>query len=193
MDSTYLTNPLVFLVQVLLGFYTIIVLLRFLLQLFRADFYNPLSQFIVKVTTPVLKPLRSIIPGYGGLDLSSLVVAWLVKTLELFLVLWISGKGLLIAYPMLMAIPGLVELIINIFLFAILITVIISWISPGGYNPAVNLLYSLTDPLMKPARKLISPIGGIDLSPMLVMIGLAVLKMLLIPLIQQMMLMIIQG
>lgn len=181
MDSSYFTNPLVFLIQVLFGLYLLVVLLRFLLQIVRADFYNPISQFIVKATSPLLKPLRAVIPGYGGMDLSSLVLAWLVKSVEIFLTLVVSGKGIMLLYPMLMAIPGLLELTINIFLFSILIMVILSWISPGGYNPALGLLHSLTEPLLKPARKLIPPMGGLDLSPMVVMIGLVLLEMLLIP------------
>lgn len=181
MDSSYFTNPLVFLIQVLFGLYLLVVLLRFLLQIVRADFYNPISQFIVKATSPLLKPLRSIIPGFGGLDLSSLMLAWLVKFVEIFLVLLVSGKGIMLIYPMLMAIPGLLELTINIFLFSILIMVILSWISPGGYNTAISLLHSLTEPLVKPARKLIPPMGGLDLSPMFVMIVLVLMKMLLIP------------
>jgi len=181
MDSSYFTNPLVFLIQVLFGLYLLVVLLRFLLQIVRADFYNPISQFIVKATSPLLKPLRTIIPGYGGIDLSSLMLAWLVKFVEIFLVLLVSGKGVMLIYPILMAIPGLLELTINIFLFSILIMVILSWISPGSYNPAVSLLHNLTEPLIKPARKLIPPMGGLDLSPMFVMIVLVLLEMLLIP------------
>ena len=181
MDSSYFTNPLVFLIQVLFGLYLLIVLLRFLLQLVRADFYNPISQFIVKATAPLLKPLRAFIPGFGGIDVSSLILAWLVKTLELFLVILISGKGMMFVYPLLMAIPGMLAMVINIFLFAILIMVILSWLSPGGYNPAVGLLYSLTEPLLRPVRKFIPPMGGLDLSPMAVMIALVLLEMLLIP------------
>lgn len=181
MDSSYFTNPLVFLVQVLFGLYLLVVMLRFLLQLVRADFYNPISQFIVKVTSPLLKPLRSVIPGLGGIDISSLILAWLVKSLELFLVILISGKGLVFLYPVVLAIPGLLELVINIFLFSVLVMVILSWLAPGSYNPVVGLLYSLTEPVMKPVRKLFPPMGGLDLSPMALMIGLALLKMLLIP------------
>lgn len=181
MDSSYFTNPLVFLVQVLFGLYLLIVMLRFLLQVVRADFYNPVSQFIVKATAPLLNPLRAVIPGFAGLDFSSLILAWLVKSLELFLILLISGKGLMFLYPLVQAVPALLELVINIFLFSVLIMVILSWLSPGGYNPAVGLLSNLTEPVLKPARKILPPMGGLDLAPMLVMIGLVLLKMLLIP------------
>lgn len=185
MDNSYLTNPLVFLVQAIFGLYLLIVMLRFLLQIVRADFYNPVSQFIVKVTTPVLRPLRSVIPGIGGIDVSSLVLAWLIKAVELFLILVITGKGAVWLYPLLQAIPALIELTLNIFLFAVLIMVILSWLSPGGYNPAISLLQSLTEPLLRPARKVMPDLGGLDLSPVLVMIVLALLKMLIIPPLEQ--------
>jgi YggT family protein len=181
MGSAYLTNPLVFLVQVLFGAYILVVLLRFLLQWFRADFYNPISQFIVKVTTPVLHPLRRIIPGVGGIDFSSIVLMWALKTVELTLTLLIASGSFHPLGALLWSIPALIALLINIFIFAILIQVIISWVNPGAYNPATSLLYSLTEPLLRPARRLIPPIGGLDLSPMLVMIGLYLLQMLLLP------------
>ncbi|MCU7860916.1 MAG: YggT family protein [Candidatus Thiodiazotropha sp. (ex Lucinoma kastoroae)] len=181
MDSNYLTNPLVFLVQTLFGLYILAVLLRFLLQLGGADFYNPISQFLVKVTNPPLKILRRIIPGIGGIDLSSIILAWLLKAIEILLILVISGSAVNLLGPIVWALPELVELMINIYLFAILIQVILSWVSPGSYNPASALLYSITGPVMRPAQKLLPPTGGIDLSPMLVMIGLVLLKMLLLP------------
>ncbi|MCG7899373.1 MAG: YggT family protein [Candidatus Thiodiazotropha lotti] len=185
MGSSYLTNPVVFLVQTLFGLYILAILLRFLLQIVKADFYNPISQFLVKVTNPPLKLLRRVIPGFGGIDLSSLILAWVLKTAELFIVILIAGQSASLLGPLLLAIPELIELTINIFLFAVLIQVILSWVSPGNYNPAVSLLYSLTGPVMRPAQKLLPPVGGLDLSPMLVMIGLVLLKMLLIPPLQQ--------
>ncbi len=188
MGSNYLSDPLVFLVQVIFGLYALVVMLRFLLQLVRADFYNPLSQFIVKATTPVLTPLRRIIPGVGGKDIASLVLAWLVLTVQMLLVLLIGGQGFAPVAAFLLAVPELLNLAINVFLYSILIMVIISWVNPTGHNPAIGLLRDLTEPLMRPARRMIQPIGGIDLSPMLVMIALVLLKMLLIPPVKALML-----
>ena len=179
--SSYVTEPLTFLIGVIFGLYALIVLLRFLLQWVRADFYNPLSQFIVKVTTPVLNPLRRVIPGVSGMDTASLVLAWLVVTIEQLLILGLSGLGLQPLAAALLAVPELIALVINIFLFAILIQVIISWINPGSYNPALSLIHSLTEPLLRPVRRRMPEMGGLDLSPMVVMIGLVVLEMLLIP------------
>ncbi len=181
MDSSYLTNPLVFLIQTLFGLYILVVMLRFLLQLVRADFYNPISQFLVKATSPLLNPLRRLIPGMGGIDVASVVLMWALKTLELVLLLLVAGAGSAFFGPLLWAIPELVDLLINVFLFAIFIQVILSWINPGAYHPAANILYSLTNPLLAPARRMIPPMSGLDLSPMFVIVGLVLLKMLLIP------------
>jgi len=180
MSSTYLTNPLLFLVQTLFQLYILAVLLRFFLQLTRADFYNPLSQFLVKITSPLLVPLRRFIPSLAGMDTAALVLAWGLKSLELLITAWFTGSGgPLLA--LLLAVPELLELAIDIFFWAILIQAILSWISPGTYNPASALLYSLTLPVLRPVQRLIPPIGGIDLSPMAAMIGLVLLKMLLLP------------
>ena len=181
MDPGYLAQPAVFLVKVLFGLYATLVVLRFLLQLVRADFYNPLSQFIVKATRPVLNPLRRVIPGVSGIDIASLVLAWLVITLEQLAILSLAGSGFQPLGAALLAIPELITLFINVFLFAILIQVILSWVNPGGYNPAIALIHSLTEPLLAPVRRRMPDMGGLDLSPMVVMLGLVVLEMLLIP------------
>lgn len=184
MGGNYLTNPLVFLVQVLFEAYILVVLLRFFLQLTRSDFYNPLSQFIVRITSPVLIPLRRVIPGVGGMDIAALVLAWALKALELLIVTALSG-AFMPGLAILGAIPGLVELSINIFLYAIIIQAILSWVNPGHYNPAASLLHSFTAPILRPVQRVIPPIGGLDLSPMVAIIGLILLKMLLIPPLRQ--------
>jgi len=181
MGDSYLTNPLVFLIQVIFGAYIMVVMLRFLLQLVKADFYNPVSQFVVKVTSPPLRPLRRIIPGIGGVDVASIILMWMLKSLELALIMVIGGLGTSLLPALAWSIPELISLFINVFLFAILIQVIISWVNPGGYNPIIGLLNSITEPLLGPARRIVPPISGLDLSPMLVMIGLMLLKMLLLP------------
>lgn len=181
MDRSYLANPAVFLIQTLLGLYALVVMLRFLLQLLRVDFYNPLSQFVVKLTSPVLRPLRRVIPGYQGIDFSSLVLAWMVKSLEVFLVVWLLRGSPPLLGALIWSLPELCALMLNIFLFAVLIQVILSWVNPDPFNPALGVLRRLTDPLLRPAQRLLPPIGGLDLSPMLVVIGLVLLEMLLLP------------
>ncbi len=181
MDGSYLTNPFLFLLQTLFDLYILVVLLRFFLQVVRADFYNPISQFVVKVTSPLLLPMRRVIPPIRGLDTASLVLAWALKAVELLLVFWLTADRFPLLLSLFMAVPELVELTINIFFWAILIQAILSWVNPGTYNPASALLYSLTLPLLRPAQRFIPPIGGIDLSPMAVMLALIVLKMLILP------------
>jgi YggT family protein len=181
MGSGYLANPAVFLVQTLFGFYIVALLLRLLFQWLRADFYNPVSQFIVKITQPVLRPLRRYIPPVFGLDSSSLLLAWLLQALELAIVLLILGASIPPWWSLLWAIPKLVQLILNIFLFAIIIQAVLSWVNPDPYNPAHGLLHSLTRPILDPCRRLIPPISGIDLSPMVAILGLYLLEMLLMP------------
>jgi YggT family protein len=181
MTEAYFTNPLIFLVKTLFGLYVALVMIRFLLQWARADFYNPVSQFVVTVTSPVLRPLRKVIPGWRGLDIASLLLAWLLKALELMLLGVLFGLGLKPLAALAWAIPALVGLVISIFLFAILIRVILSWLNPDPFNPAVDLLNRITDPILVPAQRLLPPISGIDLSPMVAMIGLVLLQMLLLP------------
>lgn len=180
MAVSYFTNPLIFLVKTLLGIYATLLMLRFLLQWARADFYNPISQFVVKLTGPVLHPVRRLVPGIRGLDLSALLVTWVVKSLELAVLALLLGLAPFWLAP-LWAIPALIGLVINIFLFAILIRVILSWLNPDPHNPAVALLARLTDPLLLPVQQRLPPLGGIDLSPMVAMIVLVLLQMLLLP------------
>jgi YggT family protein len=181
MDSTYLTNPAVFLVQTLFGLYILIVMLRLLLQLTRADFYNSVSQFIVKATHPLLRPMRRFIPPLGPLDTSSLLLAWLLKSLEIALLLQILGAAVSPLIALLWAVPALLELTLNIFLFAIIIQAVLSWINPDPYNPVFGLLHSLTRPVLEPFRRMLPDMGGIDLSPMVAIIVLYLLEMLLMP------------
>ena len=181
MTEAYFTNPLIFLVKTLFGLYIALVLIRFLLQWARADFYNPISQFVVKLTSPVLRPLRKVIPGYRGLDLASLVLAWLLEAVQLMLLGMLFGIGFRPFAALAWAIPALIGLFISIFLFAILVRVILSWVNPDPYNPAVDLLNRITDPILIPAQRLLPPLGGIDLSPMVAMIALVLLQMLLLP------------
>ena len=181
MGNGYLTSPLEFLINTLFGLYITAVLLRFLLAWVRADFYNPLSQFLVKLTNPALKPLRRFIPGFGGIDFASLVLMLVLQMLALALIALLRGAALHPVGLLFWSIAELLGLLINIYLFSILIQVVLSWINPGGYNPAISLIYSLNEPLLAPARRLIPPLSGLDLSPMVVLIGLQLLKMLLLP------------
>ncbi len=181
LDGSYLTNPLAFLVQTVFGLYVVVVVVRFFLQLVRADFYNPLSQLVVKLTTPILRPLRRVIPGLWGLDIASIVLAWALTAAQLALMAWLLGIPLTAAAPLAWAVPELVALVLNVFLFAIIVQALLSWLSPGTYNPAAALLYSLTAPVLRPLQRVIPAVSGLDLTPMAAAIGIVLLKMLLLP------------
>ena len=178
MGGSYVGNAATFLVETLVGLYILIVMLRFLLQWARADFYNPVSQFIVKVTQPPLAPLRRIIPGVAGLDMAALVFMFALKFVELWLITAILGLTPMIGGLAMLSIAELLGLMINVFVFSILIQVIISWVNPGMYNPVMGLLHSLNEPLLGPARRVIPPISGLDLSPIAVIIFLQLVSML---------------
>lgn len=182
MDSNYFTSPLAFVVSTLFSLYILLVMLRFLLQLTRADFYNPLSQFIVKATAPVLRPLRRFIPGWGGLDVAAIVLMLVLQTVATWLIILLSGRSAGVVTLLVVALSQLVELAFNVFIFAILIQAVLSWVNPGTYNPVNNLLYSLTEPLLRPVRRRLPPVSGLDLSPLVAIIGLQVAKMLVLPL-----------
>ncbi|MDP3817260.1 YggT family protein [Pseudomonas sp.] len=171
------TEALIYIVQTLGSLYLLIVLLRFILQLVRADFYNPLSQFILKATQPLLKPLRRVIPGLGGLDLASLVLAILVQLLLMVVVILIAGANPLSVGLQLMVwtIIALTSLTLKIFFFAMIISVILSWVAPGSYNPGAQLVNQICEPLLAPFRKLIPNLGGLDISPIFAFIALNLL------------------
>lgn len=160
----------------------LIIVLRFLLQLVRADFYNPLSQMIVKFTNPMLIPLRRIIPGFGGLDIASLVLAFIAQYLLITLIAMVAyGTAALPWVAMLgWTLLGLVKLIFNIYFWGMIIMVIASWVAPNSYNPALILINQLLDPLMRPIRNVMPDMGGLDLSPLVLILGLQVLEVLLI-------------
>lgn len=172
MLNPYAGNAANFLISTLFGLYLLAVMLRFLFQLTRADFYNPVSQFIVRVTNPLLLPLRRVVPGFAGIDLASIVLMLVLQVLELSLTYWISGYSPHLVGLCVLAIGKLLSLAFNVFFFSILVQVIISWVNPGAYNPITSLLYSLNEPLLAPARRLVPPLSGLDLSPLVVIIAL---------------------
>ena len=167
-----------FVIQTLFGLYLFAVLLRLLLQIARADFYNPLSQFIVKITNPPLKPLRRIIPGVLGVDMASVALAIIVQFVALVLIFVINGYPLasFIANMAVWAILGVLSTIADIYFFAMLISVVLSWIAPMSYHPAAVLVRQLCEPVFEPFRKLIPPIGGLDISAIFAFIALGVVQ-----------------
>jgi YggT family protein len=152
--------------QTLGSLYLMVVMLRFLLQVARADFYNPLSQFIVKATNPVVIPARRVISGVMGVDVASLVIALvtlftLIELSELLIQGQLQDPLLVLIWSLI----GCVGLVANIYFYGLIIMVVASWIAPQSTNPALVLVHQLIEPMVGPLRKLMPDMGGIDISP----------------------------
>ena len=175
-----MNDILMYLIQTLLSLYLVAMLLRFLLQLVRADFYNPISQFLVKATNPLVLPVRKVIPGYAGLDLASLLLTVLLQLLGIAVILLLNGIGLpSIVLLVIWSVLGVVGLLVNIYFFALLAMIILSWVAAGSNHPAIYLLFQLTEPIMAPLRKVLPPMGGLDFSPILVFVLINVIQIVL--------------
>lgn len=160
-------------------FYLTIVLLRFLLQLARADFYNPISQFVVKATNPPLRPLRRFIPGWGGIDGASLVLAVIIQAITFFLILFALNGGVPGINPLTLvtwSVLNVLGLIVKIYFWSVIAVVVVSWIAPGSHHPAIQLVAQITEPVMRPVRNVMPAIGGLDLSPIVVFLILNVIS-----------------
>lgn len=171
----------VFIIDTAAMLYVGAVLLRFLLQIARADFYNPLSQAIVKITNPLLKPLRKIIPGLGGLDLSALTLAFLAQIVFILLKIVALGGGInfLGGAVFLWALLAISYLLLGIYMVSMFIVAIASFIAPYSENPALSLMRQLIEPICAPVRKVIPPLGGFDFSFMAVVMIIVILQMLI--------------
>ena len=169
---------LTFLVKTVIDLYVMILLLRIWMQWARTDFYNPLSQFIVKVTQPIVGPLRRVIPSLGPIDSSSLLVAFLLMTIKYPLLLLIqSGEISLSPYNLLFGLISVIKSAGYLVFWVIIIRSIMSWISQGR-SPMDYVLLQLTEPLMAPVRRIIPAMGGLDFSAMVVILVLFMLNFL---------------
>lgn len=166
-----------FIIQTVLTLFCLAALLRFIVQAVRADFYNPLCQAIVKVTDPVLKPIRLALPTMGGLDLAALLVALALQVALLMLIY--SGMPALTA--LVVAPFRLLMLVLDVYFWSLLIVVILSWVAPMTRHPGALLLHQITEPILRPVRRLIPPAGGLDFSILLVFILLMVVREFLVP------------
>lgn len=173
-----MNNALTFLVATLIDLYLIIVLLRLWMQLTRADFYNPVSQFVYKATQPVIGPLRGVMPMIGTLDTASVLFAVVLGMLKIAALVWLNGLPM---SPLVIVIQGIMTTIgslLSMLFWVLIVRAILSWFSQG-YNPVEAMLHQITEPLLAPVRKVIPPIGGLDLSVLVVVIALQFLRILI--------------
>lgn len=163
-------------INTLLGLYATIVLLRFIFQLVKADYYNPISQGIVRLTSPLLVPLRRLIPGLWGIDMAALVLVLAIHLVTVSITLLLSGfnpvtnLGIITVFALLKLVTGFM----NVFTFCLLASIVLSFVAPMSRHPAAILIFQIAEPLMVPFRKIIPPMGGIDISPIFVFLALGV-------------------
>jgi YggT family protein len=162
------------LINTLINIYLLLLMLRFLLQASQADYYNPLSQSLVKITQPVVRPFQGVLgPVMKRFDLATLVAGFLVKVISIVILLKMAGAGM----PRLdgLALAGVAAVlgtILKIYFFALIVMIILSWVAPRANHPAAVLVMQLVEPIMAPVRKVIPPLGMLDLAPIVVFIGI---------------------
>ena len=182
MGSTYLTDPLIFLIDTVFSLYILAVLLRFLLQWSGADFYNPISRLLVKVTHPPLRLMRRFVPSIGRIDTSSLILMLSLQMLaDLSIRLLLNGEMINIGALALTSIAQLVSMLFNVWVFAIFARAILSWFNPGSFYATTSILTTLSEPLLNVIRRMIPDLGGIDLSPLVALMFLQRAKMVVLP------------
>jgi YggT family protein len=169
-----------FIIETLIGLYQVLLVLRLLMQLTRADFRNPLGRAIVQLTDPVIKPLRRVLPAVGKVDTASIVAIVLVAMLKFWILQLLMGIGLPEPVSLLRAVAiDLVRLVLKTYLFSIILNAILSFVAPGNYSPAQSILGSICDPVLKPFRRIIPPIAGLDLSPLWACIAIQALLLII--------------
>ena len=176
-----INDAAIFIIQTLGSLYLLIVLMRFILQLVRANFYNPLCQFVVKATQPLLKPLRRVIPSLFGLDMSSLVLALLLQILLFVVILMLNGYQAFTVLLLPWGLIGIFSLFLKIIFWSMIISVILSRVAPGSRSPGAELVAQITEPVLAPFRRLIPNLGGLDISPIFAFIVIQLLQSWVIP------------
>ncbi len=175
-----LLNAVIFITQTIVGLYLMFVLLRFLMQISRVDYYNPISQGIVKLTDPLCAPMRRLLPTLGRIDTATFILAIFLQLIIICVVMKISGGLIFDVRYFAWALLGRGALACDIYFFALLISVIVSWIAPHSTHPAILLISELIDPICEPARKLLPPLGGLDFSIILVFMAITLIDEFLI-------------
>ena len=181
MGGPYAGNAGVFLVDVIFGLYLLALMLRFLLQTVRADFYNPVVQTLVKITNPPLVPLRRWIPGFWGVDMAAVLLMLVIQLIALWVKVNIVGTDPGMATLLVTSVAELLDLLLSVYFWAILIQAVLSWVNPdAGVHPVGRLLMQLTAPVLRPVQRIMPDTGGIDFSPLVVLVLIQLLRILLI-------------
>ncbi|GGZ19566.1 MULTISPECIES: YggT family protein [Shewanella] len=173
-----MNDALIYLITVVFDLYFMVVILRIWLQLVRADFYNPFSQFIVKATHPIVAPMRRILPSIGSLDTASVVLALLVVVVKILLLTLMAGQAFNLIATLMFALVSLFKKAGVLLFWILIIRAILSWVSQGR-NPIEYVMMQLTEPLLAPIRRFLPPMGGLDLSLLVLMVLMNFINILL--------------
>ncbi len=190
---TNTSNAGLFLLQMIFSLAILLMLLRFMFQLMRVDFYNPISQMVTRFSDPLLRPLRGLIPSSRNIDGASLTALFLLQYLHLFIIAGVRGLN---AHPLglaLLSVTEVLSLITSILFWAILILAILSWFQPSNHHPGISLLQQLTEPLMRPIRNMLPPAGGVDFSPIAALLAIKVAEFIIIAPLQDMAAMLLNA
>lgn len=172
-------SALFFIVDALLTLVVVAFLLRLLMPLVRADFRNPVGQAVLQLTNPLVMPLRKLLPPAGRVDAASVVALLAVQLAKTAALRLLAGAGAAVLPLLSGALRDLASTVLQFYFVVMLLYVLLSWVAPGNYSPAAQLLGRLCNPLLAPLRRVLPPLGGLDLSPLFVMIGLQALQILL--------------
>ncbi|HKM14572.1 MAG TPA: YggT family protein [Marinospirillum sp.] len=174
-------------VQLLFSLATFVIVLRFLLHLSKADYFNPITQGVVKATNPIILPLQGLLKPMGRLDLASLLIAIVVKSIGITVALYLTnflGAANLVSI-LIGGVTGVLKTVLDLYFFVLVISIVLSWVAPQANHPGAVLVYQLTEPLMAPVRKIIPNLGGLDLSPIFVFLGINLASSLLVGILAQ--------
>lgn len=173
------TEMALYLIQNLGALVLTLIVLRGMLHASRANFYNPISQVIVKITNPFLAPLRGMLPARGRIDWAVLVMAVLIQILILLGITWVLGEQWSVPNPLILVgwgIIGVLGLLTNLTFFVLIAMIIVSWVAAGSRHPAIELIGQIADPIMTPFRALLPNMGGIDFSPILLFVTINIVQ-----------------
>ena len=172
-------NAIDFLIRTLTELYLLLLLMRFWLPVFQVDFRNPVAQGVLRLTSPLVIPLRRVIPSFGRVDTSTLTAAFIIQYLLISLLLQLHGAEASALKITIQSILELATLSLAMIWFVILIRIILSWVAPHTYNPVIAMLATIAEPILRPFRQLVPPIGGLDISPIFAIVLLTFVSMIL--------------
>ena len=175
----YFANAGQIVIQFVFGALIALIVLRVLLQWVRANFYNPICQFLYKATNPVLMPLRKVIPAWRNLDIAGITLAWLATALKLVLLYATVGQTLGVLGLAVLALADLIDFVLLLYIVLVLVRVVLGFVGADSYHPVVPLVMQLTEPVLRPFRRLIPNVSGLDFSPMIVLLVITLARVLI--------------